>query len=139
VAQSPRSFLGTGWRFPVKAIAAGENAAGAIARAEYEDSVRQSIWIILATAKGERVMRPDFGCGIYDLVFEINSAATAAKVSNAVREALLFFEPRIDVIDVDVRRGDENEVMLISIDYEVRATNNVFNLVYPFYLERSMA
>jgi uncharacterized protein len=139
VAQSPRSFLGTGWRFPVKAIGAGENAAGTIARAAYEDSVRQSIWIILATAKGERVMRPDFGCGIYNLVFEINSAATAAKVSNAVREALLFFEPRIDVIDVEVRRGDEDEVMLISIDYEVRATDNVFNLVYPFYLERSMA
>ena len=127
-----RSFLGTGWRFPVKA-----GDAGTIERAAYEESVRQSIWIILGTAKGERVMRPDFGCGIYDLVFEVNSPATAAKVSHAVREALLFFEPRIDVIDVAVR--PEGEVMLISIDYEVRATDNVFNLVYPFYLERSIA
>lgn len=136
VAQSPRTFLGTGWHFPVTTIAAGDHS-GTIARAEYEKSVRQSIWIVLGTAKGERAMRPDFGCGIYDLVFEINSATTAAKVSNAVREALLFFEPRIDVIDVEVRRGAEAEVMLISIDYEVRATDNVFNLVYPFYLERS--
>jgi uncharacterized protein len=127
-----RSFLGTGWRFPVQA-----GDAGTIERAAYEESVRQSIWIILGTAKGERVMRPDFGCGIYDLVFEVNSPATAAKVSHAVREALLFFEPRIDVIDVAVR--PEGEVMLISIDYEVRATDNVFNLVYPFYLERSIA
>ena len=125
-----------GWRFPVRVHAAAEKP-GPIDRASYEESVRQSIWIILGTAKGERVMRPDFGCGIYDLVFEINSPATAASVSHAVREALLFFEPRIDVIDVAVR--PEGEVMLISIDYEVRATDNVFNLVYPFYLERGSA
>jgi phage baseplate assembly protein W len=138
MAQSPRSFLGVGWRFPVKPIAAGERV-GMIDRAAYEDSVRQSIWIILGTAKGERVMRPDFGCGIYDLVFEINSPTTAARVSHAVREALLFFEPRIDVIDVEVRPDGDGTVMLISIDYEIRATDNVFNLVYPFYLERSSA
>ena len=138
MAQSPRGFLGTGWRFPVKVHAAGEKA-GRIRRTAYEESVRQSIWIILGTAKGERVMRPDFGCGIYDLVFEINSPATAARVSHAVREALLFFEPRIDVINVEVRPDGDGSVMLISIDYEVRATDNVFNLVYPFYLERSSA
>jgi phage baseplate assembly protein W len=127
-----RSFLGTGWGFPVEV-----GRDGKIARAEYEDSVRQSIWIILGTAKGERVMRPDFGCGIYDLVFEVNSPTTAARVSHAVRDALLFFEPRIDVIEVDVRPGEDGTTMLISIDYQVRATDNVFNLVYPFYLERS--
>jgi Bacteriophage baseplate protein W len=127
-----RSFLGKGWRFPIEV-----DRGGSIARAEYEDSVRQSIWVILGTAKGERVMRPDFGCGIYDLVFEVNSPTTAARVSHAVRDALLFFEPRIDVIDVDVRPGEDGTTMLISIDYEVRATDNVFNLVYPFYLERS--
>jgi phage baseplate assembly protein W len=127
-----RSFLGRGWGFPIKV-----DAAGKITRAEYEESVRQSIWIILGTAKGERVMRPDFGCGIYDLVFELNSPTTAARVSHAVRDSLLFFEPRIDVIDVEVRPDDDGTVMLISIDYQVRATDNVFNLVYPFYLERS--
>ena len=100
-----RAFLGKGWRFPVKVHAAGEKPQDR--RTEYEESVRQSIWIILGTAKGERVMRPDFGCGIYDLVFEINSPATAARVSHAVREALLFFEPRIDVIDVEVRPDGE--------------------------------
>jgi hypothetical protein len=141
MARSPRPFLGTGWRFPVKPIADRDKQPhekpGMIARAHYEEAVRQSIWIILGTAKGERVMRPDFGCEIYDLVFEINSAATAARVSHAVREALLFFEPRIDVIDVEVRPDEDGTVMLISIDYEIRATDNVFNLVYPFYLERS--
>jgi len=127
-----REFLGVGWAFPVKL-----DGEGAFERAQHEESVRQSIWTILGTAKGERVMRPEFGCGIYDLVFEVNDAATAGKVVQAVREALLAFEPRIDVRDVQVRPEQQGEVMLISIDYEVRATNNAFNLVYPFYLERS--
>jgi phage baseplate assembly protein W len=129
----PKLFLGVGWAFPVAADAAGE-----LNLAAYEESVRQSVWIILGTAKGERVMRPDFGCGIYDLVFDINSAATAGEVSQAVRDALLTFEPRIDVLKVDVQPDGNGEIMLIGIDYEVRATNNVFNLVYPFYLERSV-
>lgn len=130
----PKSFLGVGWGFPIEV-----NSAGIIQIAKYEDSVRQSIWIILGTAKGERMMRPEFGCGIYDLIFEVNSASTAGEVAQAVREALLLFEPRIDVLEVEVQSQSGGEVLLISIDYEVRATNNVFNLVYPFYLERSAA
>jgi phage baseplate assembly protein W len=125
----PKPFLGVGVSFPLEA----ENHS--LKPAEYEESVRQSIWIILGTAKGERVMNPTFGSGIYDLVFERNSADTAGRVSQEVRSALLHFEPRIDVLDVQV--GSEGEVMLISIDYQLRATNNVFNVVYPFYLERS--
>ena len=128
-------FLGVGWSFPVST-----DGTGMLAHAQFEESVRQSIWIILSTAKGERVMRPDFGCDIYDLVFEVNSATTAGRVAQAVKQALLLYEPRIDVLDVQVQaEGTSGEVMLISIDYEVRATNNVFNLVYPFYLERSPA
>jgi len=129
-----KPFLGVGWKFPVCV-----NGAGEIWRAEYEESVQQSIWIILGTAKGERVMRPDFGCGIYDLVFENVTASTAGRISQAVRESLLFLEPRIDVLDVAVTSENGGEVLLISIDYEVRATNNVFNLVYPFYLERGVS
>lgn len=128
----PKAFLGKGWQFPV-----GLDQAGALQVAQYEESVRQGIWIILGTSQGERVMRPDFGCGIYDLVFEINSASTAGKVAQAVRDALLIFEPRIDVRDVRVDAQNDGVTLLISIEYQVRATNNVFNLVYPFYLERS--
>jgi phage baseplate assembly protein W len=131
-------FLGVGWSFPVQ-LSTDADAKGMLLHAEYEESIRQSIWIILGTAKGERVMRPDFGCGIYDLVFEVNSATTAGRVAQAVKQALLLYEPRIDVLDVQVNAAGSGEVMLISIDYEVRATNNVFNLVYPFYLERSPA
>ena len=93
------------------------------------------MWIVLGTAKGERAMRPDFGCGIHDLVFERNTVSTAGKVTQSVREALLMFEPRIELVDVSV--VPQGEVMQISIDYRVRATNNAFNLVFPFYLQRA--
>lgn len=132
-----KPFLGKGWSFPVEVDKEEGKETGPIKMAKFEESVRQSIWIILGTAKGERVMQPDFGCGIYDLVFEVNSASTAGRVAQEVRRALLFFEPRIDVLDVQVQREANGETMLILIDYQVRATNNVFNLVYPFYLERS--
>jgi len=127
-----KTFLGVGWSFPV-----GCDAAGAIQVAQYEESVRQAVWIILGTSKGERQMRPDFGCGIYDLVFEVSSASTAGKVAQAVRQALVAYEPRIDIRKIEVNPQNDGNTLLIDIEYEVRATNNVFNLVYPFYLERS--
>jgi phage baseplate assembly protein W len=136
-----KPFLGVGWPFPLvdQNGKPRVNKDGSLKLSEYEESVKESIWIVLGTAKGERVMRPTFGCGIYDLVFEINSASTAGRVAQEVRDALLYFEPRIDVLDVQVQAGGHGEVLLIGIDYQVRATNNVFNLVYPFYLERSPA
>jgi phage baseplate assembly protein W len=127
------SFLGLGWNFPV-----GQDAGHQIAlTADGEQSVRQSIWTILSTSPGERVMRPDFGCGLSDLVFAVNNAATATAVTRAVREALATWEPRIDVLDVyaapDPVRAN---VLNIEINYQVRSTNSRFNLVYPFYLEQ---
>ncbi len=127
-----KPFLGVGLDFPVNVDSTGE-----LNIAEYEESVRQSIWIILGTAKGERVMRPEFGCDIYDLVFAVNSSSTAGKLSYAVQQALLHFEPRIDVLDVRVDSAGTDNTLLLNIEYEIRATNNVFNMVYPFYLERS--
>jgi uncharacterized protein len=129
-----KPFLGVGTGFPLQV----DTDTGSIVRAEYEESVRQSILIILGTAKGERVMRPDFGCGIHDLVFENLSSALAGRVQQTVNEALLRLEPRIDVTSVEVQRGDDVNVLLIRIEYEVRATNNAFNLVYPFYLDQSV-
>jgi len=135
-----KPFLGIGWYFPLEVVDDDViGNTGKLRTAEYEESVRQSIWLILGTAKGERVMRPDFGCGIYDLVFETNSASTAGRIEEEVKDALLFFEPRIDVLDVQVQPDGQGEMLVISIDYQVRATNNQFNLVYPFYLERGSA
>jgi len=129
-----KPFLGVGTGFPLQV----DTDTGSILRAAYEESVRQSILIILGTAKGERVMRPDFGCGIHDLVFENLSSALVGRVQQTINEALLRLEPRIDVTSVEVEKGDAGNVLLIHIEYEVRATNNAFNLVYPFYLDQSV-
>lgn len=124
-------FLGKGWNFPV----AGR--AGRILMADSEDSISQAIWIILATAPGERMMRPDFGCGIHDLVFEVNDITTRTRVAQEVRHALTLWEPRIDLLDVTVETKGRGELLLINIQYRVRSTNNLFNMVFPFYLEQS--
>ena len=129
-AESTSAFLGVGWAFPLTVD------DGAIAIARHEESVRQAIWLVLATSPGERLMRPDFGCGIHDLVFAPDDAATAGAAQQAVSDALLRWEPRIDVLGVDVR-SDGLSTLLIHIEYRVRATNNVFNLVYPFYLDQT--
>jgi phage baseplate assembly protein W len=124
-------FLGVGWTSPVKL-----DKTGQIEMARYEDCVRQSIWTILSTAYGERLMRPDFGCGIQNLVFATNSAATIGQLVSAVRQALIQWEPRIDLLDVDAYPdAAQPNRLLIQINYQIRTTNNRFNLVYPFYLE----
>jgi phage baseplate assembly protein W len=124
-------FLGVGWTSPV-----GLDENGQIKMARYEDCVRQSIWTLLSTAYGERVMRPDFGCGIHNLVFAPNSAGTIGQVVSEVQQALTQWEPRIDVLDVDAYPDPKQpNQLLIQINYQIRTTNNRFNLVYPFYLE----
>lgn len=128
----PKAFLGRGWSFPVRV----GDKDGAIRLAEYETDIQQSIWIILSTAKGERVMRPEFGCGIHDLVFEVINTTTLTEIEDNVREALALFESRIDVKRVQALTdaGLDGQVR-ISIDYEVRGTNNQLNFVYPFYIK----
>jgi uncharacterized protein len=121
-------FLGKGWPFPVF------EQSSSIRPRVGEDSVRDSIWIILATAPGERVMRPDFGCGVHNLVFAVHDATTLGRVERGVYDALVRWEPRIEVLNVDAEERGKGEVLLINIHYRVRSTNNFFNLVYPFYL-----
>jgi Bacteriophage baseplate protein W len=127
----PRSFLGRGWAFPVRV----HDKEGTIRLSEYEKDIRESIWIILSTAKGERVMRPDFGCGIHDLAFSVVNTTSLAAIEEQVRDALAAFEPRIDVGSVGAL-GDPglDGQLRVSIDYVVRGTNNQSNLVYPFYI-----
>lgn len=128
---SGEDFRGTGWAFPVETDADGrvETASG---RADVEQAIR----IILGTAKGERVMRPDFGCGIHDYAFATLDTTTLRLMETSVREALERWERRIEVQDVstDTSNLDEGRVD-ISIDYRLRQTNDEFNLVYPFYVE----
>jgi phage baseplate assembly protein W len=125
-------FLGRGWKFPVTV----EN--GKIAFSEGEESIKDSIRIILETAEGERVMRPDFGCGINRLAFEPNNTSTTTFIAFHIEEALMKWEPRIEVLDVNVIPDVNNEKnkILIDIDYMIKSTNTRDNLVYPFYLGR---
>jgi phage baseplate assembly protein W len=124
------SFLGVGWAFPVQV-----DAGGRVVMSQYEKDIKEAILIILGTAKGERVMRPDFGCGIHDYVFSVINTDTLTLVEASVREALTVWEPRIELIGVTVSADKASEgKLMINIDYKVRTTNNRFNLVYPFYL-----
>lgn len=127
-------FLGRGWKFQVSV------EDGEIASSEGEDSIKESIKIILGTAKGERVMRPDFGCDINEIVFAPMNTSTGTLIDFHIREALLIWEPRIDLLNVHVS-PDENEKnkLVINIEYMVKASNTKSNLVYPFYLESGVS
>jgi phage baseplate assembly protein W len=128
---STKAFLGIGWSFPVMPGAAAQD----VAKAEYEEDIRQAIRIILETSPGERVMRPDFGSGLRDMVFEPVNFTTTALVKQRVEQALVIWEPRIDVREVKVTvSGAVRNRLDIDIGYQVRATNTFYNLVYPFYL-----
>lgn len=129
---SNKSFLGQGWKFPV-----GVSPTGGLATSEHEKNIEESIEIILGTAPGERVYRSNFGCQIHDLVFAPNNATTAAKASSFVSDALNRWEPRIKDIEVTAYFDAlEDNKLLLDVNYKVRTTNNLVNLVYPFYLRR---
>ena len=123
-----RDFLGIGWKFPLQVTPAGR-----IAQARHEQRIEESVFLILSTARGERVMMPEFGCGIHDLTFSPNSPSAIAAIAGAVRTALVKYEPRIDVLDVVTEAQGEN-LLLIRISYRIRANNAMGNLVYPFYI-----
>jgi phage baseplate assembly protein W len=146
-AEEEKAFLGVGWSFPVCL-----EVDGLIDTVAFEEDIRQAIKIILSTNRGERVMRPDFGAGLNAFVFEPVSVTTMELVRTRVEEALIDWEPRIDVEQVKVSaalldRGrpvpedvksltpGSGNALLIDITYRVRATNSIQNLVYPFYLQ----
>lgn len=126
----PREFLGVGWKFPIQVTPDGK-----IARARHEQRIEESIYLILSTAKGERVMLPDFGCGIHDMVFAPNNSSTISYIVHTVRQALVTYEPRIDVLDIHAETTPEQKnLLLIRIDYRIRTNNTMANMVYPFYI-----
>ena len=123
-------FIGAGWNFPL-----GFDATGRVALATQARDIEQAIGLILRTAPGERPMRPEFGCRVYDHVFSPTNDATAAAIANDVREALELWEPRIEVEDVRVG-FDQVEMgrFYIDVGYRIRGDNDHRNLVFPFYV-----
>jgi phage baseplate assembly protein W len=125
-----KDFLGRGWAMPVEL----DPRTGLVAGVEYEEDIRQSIRIILETAPGERVMRPNFGCGIHELVFSAVDSTAVQRIRSVVEEALRRCEARIEVLGVNVDEAATTEgQLLVEIEYRVRKTNQLGNLVFPFY------
>jgi uncharacterized protein len=125
-----KDFLGRGWAMPVRL----DSRTGTVESSEYEEDIRQSVRIILETARGERVMRPDFGCGIHELVFTAVDSTAIQRIRSEVEDALRRYEARVDVLGVTVDEDAAGEgMLLVELEYRVRKTNQVGNIVFPFY------
>ncbi|OIO82096.1 MAG: hypothetical protein AUJ90_03190 [Gallionellaceae bacterium CG1_02_60_948] len=122
------SFLGTGWSFPPSF------GAGGIKMSADETDIHESLHILFDTTTGERFLQPKYGLDMHELLFEPMSTTLRTLLTDRVRTAILIYEPRIRVVKLDIDSPDPNEGTLsIRLEYEVRATNSRFNLVFPFY------
>jgi phage baseplate assembly protein W len=122
-------FIGSGWAFPLRT-----DATGGIALVSRDRELEESIRLILATAPGERPMRPEFGCRIHEHVFAPVDPSTAGLIAYEVRSALLRWEPRIDVRQVEVSAEGDETTLYIDVHYSIRGANDPRNLVFPFYV-----
>jgi hypothetical protein len=125
-----KAYLGRGWAMPMFPTREGQ-----LAYADGPEKVRQSIYIILDTEPGERIMRPSFGCGLRRYLMKPNNTATRALIQRDVESALASWEPRISVSNVNVEPGEDPALILIQIEYMHLRNGRKDNLVYPFYLE----
>jgi phage baseplate assembly protein W len=124
------SFLGTGWGFPPSF----EAQRGGVVMASDEDDIEQSLKILLSTRLGERIMLPDYGCNLEDLLFSPMDLTLKTFVRDQIQTAILYHEPRIDPIKVDFSESNDLEgELLILVEYIIRATNSRKNMVFPFY------
>lgn len=125
-----REFLGTGWKFPLTL-----EADGHIALSLEDEDIREAIVIILSTTPGERVMRPEFGCGIHEYVFSVINSNNLLLIEDEVKRALVLYEPRITVDNIHIQPdASDGGKLMIHIDYTILSSNSRFNMVYPFYL-----
>ena len=129
---SESSFLGKGWSFPP--VFDGKNCEAEMVTEE--DDIRDSLIILLHTNPGERLMHPDYGCGIKKLVFDNITETEKTIIKDMIDRAVLFFEPRITLLKVEVDTDEISDTgtMKINLEYLVRTTNTRSNLVFPFYL-----
>lgn len=124
------NFLGTGWSFPPTFV----RAARTVQMTSGEEDIQRSLDVLLSTALGERVMLPEFGSNLEDLLFEPIDTGLQTLLFDRIRTAILYYEPRIEVEDILLQTDRVTEgVILIEVIYRVRATNSRFNFVFPFY------
>ncbi len=126
-----KTFLGVGWKFPPTF----DKKAGSVVLVSEEEDIRESLRIIMSTKKGERVMMPDFGCDLHHLAFEGIDGTLINEIDRLIRHAVLYFEPRIILNDVDIDTSAYLDGLLnINLEYTVRSVNKRSNMVYPFYI-----
>lgn len=128
--ENKHAFLGIGWSFPPEFK---ENTQ-AVAMLTDEEDIKSSLEILLSTKVGERIMQPKYGCNMDELLFNPLNRTLKTFVSELIKTAILYHEPRIDVEKIDITKGDDlSGELLVLIDFKVRATNSRINMVYPFY------
>jgi phage baseplate assembly protein W len=131
MARNTKAFLGSGLHFPLQT-----DARGQIELSSGNADIEQAIRIIISTRPGERVMRPTFGCRAQELLFEPRSPTTISLLQEYVHDALRIWEPRIEVMRVDVNPDDDLEGALIAvIEYQIKATHDTRSIVYPFFID----
>ena len=128
-------FLGRGWKFPPEI----DKSTGRFKLVSYEEDIKEAIYIIIMTRYRERIMMPDFGSNIHEYVFSKPDVTMLNLLKQDIEEALVLWEPRIVDVEVDVSYDKVDGARLnIEINYTARATNNPFNLVYPFYINEGV-
>ncbi len=130
------SFLGTGWGFPP----VFDKTAGEVSLISDEADVHSSLQILLSTRPGERVLLPNYGCNLDELVFEPLSTTFVNYMKDLIRTAILYYEPRITVNDIKISEDlSTSGTILIEVDYTIKSTNSRFNYVFPFYKTEASA
>ena len=136
MSTNSHSFLGTGWSFPPTF----QRSTAQVEMVSDQADIEQCLQLLLSTSPGERLLHPDFGCNLTQFLFEEVTQTLLTQIKEAIGDAILFYEPRIEVEDIDITENDTHlGLLLISIDYIIVATNSRFNLVYPFYLQEATA
>jgi phage baseplate assembly protein W len=126
-----KTFLGIGWKFPPTF----DKRIKSVEMVSEEEDIRQSLYILLSTKQGERIINPDYGSDVQSMVFEPIGSNTSTYLKESIRRAVLHYEPRITLENVSVDEdGEEDGLLLVNLDYTVRKTNSRTNMVYPYYI-----
>lgn len=126
-----KTFLGVGWKFPPSF----DRSTGSIILVSEEEDIEESLYILLSTKPGERIMLPEYGCDLHQMVFEAIDATLITQMQSLIKNAILNFEPRIILENIDIRPDENTDgLLLINVSYKVRKTNKRSNMVYPYYI-----
>lgn len=126
-----RTFLGIGWKFPPTF----DRGTGSVMLVSEEEDIKESLFILLSTKPGERIMLPEYGCDLHKMLFESMDSSLITQIKSMIEHSILYFEPRIILNDIDIRPDKNTDgLLLIDVHYTIRKTNKRSNMVYPYYI-----